>query len=153
MFRQLFEQFPLGVVIADTERRVQWVNKAFSDMCGHSLSEIRGRRPGDVLQGAESDPEAVRVMRNALNEGTSCHTQLVNYHKDGHPYWVDIFLRPAFGPDGKIKFYFAVEREVTEDHEQCEAREGYLLTLYDRLSQAMDSMADGSSDETQVLPS
>jgi hypothetical protein len=81
-------------------------------------------------------------MRKAIQSGRPCHVQVINYHKNGTPYWADIHLRPVYGYDGEIEFFFALEQEVTEEHERTEGMEGYILTLYQRLSLLMDCPVD-----------
>ena len=98
------------LVLADVEGRVEWVNEAFRRTCGYSLEELRGQRPGQVLQGAETDPATVAKLREAVRALRACDCWIVNYKKNGTPYWVFIALRPVF-VRGKFDGYFAVERE------------------------------------------
>ena len=76
------------------------VNPAFSLMCGFTLDELRGRKPGSVLQGKLTDPASVSRLRQGILAGTPCREELINYHKDGHPYWVSIAISPILGPGG-----------------------------------------------------
>jgi len=99
------------LVLTDGEGRVEWVNEAFSRMCGYTLEELRGQRPGRLLQGAKSDPAAVALLRDAVNSFQACDCRIVNYRKDGTPYQVLISLRPVF-VGGRLDGFFAVEREI-----------------------------------------
>ncbi|MFN7561215.1 MAG: hypothetical protein ACK5TH_05510, partial [Prosthecobacter sp.] len=43
-----------GRVLCDPDGRVQWVNDAFTAMCGHRLTELRAKTPGPSLQGRDT---------------------------------------------------------------------------------------------------
>jgi len=132
------ELFPLSVVVTDPECRLLWMNRAFTEMCGYEKSELLGKVPGDVLQGRDSDREVIAEMARAIKARRPCEVELINYHKNGSPYHVCIHLKPMFNDEGELEYFFAVEREVTREHEIEEGRNGYILTLYERLSQALD---------------
>lgn len=103
---------PDALVVADPEGRVEWVNDAFLALCGHSLEEIRGRKPGQILQGPATDPVAVARLRTALAERRPCREQLVNYHKSGSPYRVDVAITPILDDAGALRWFIAREREL-----------------------------------------
>ncbi len=138
-FQEMWVQFPLALVITDVERRVQWVNHAFTQMCGYELHDLVGLNPAALLQGPATNPVTSLEMKEAMDSGKACHVQILNYHKDGSEYWADIQIMPVHGYDGEIQYYFAVERDVSQDHQREECLEGYLFTLYDRLNQVMES--------------
>jgi PAS domain S-box-containing protein len=103
-----------GVVITDPQGRVEWVNAGFERLSGYSMAELAGRRPGDLLQGPASDPATVRALRAAIAAVRPITIELVNYRRDGSPYWVEIDLQPVVDADGKASRYIAIQRNVTE---------------------------------------
>lgn len=105
---------PECLVVTDAEGRVEWVNAAFIAMCGHDLNEIKGRKPGQVLQGPETDAAAVARIRAALAAREPCHETLVNYHKDGSPYRVDVRINPILDEDGAPLQFVARERKLSD---------------------------------------
>ena len=62
------------VIITDSQRRIEWVNEAFTRITEYTLDEVRGKFPGDVLYGPETDMETVQYMRSQLyrKRGVSC---------------------------------------------------------------------------------
>ena len=104
---------PEGVVMSGPDGLVQWVNPAFTEMCGYSLEELRGRKLGPLLQGVDTDRETANRMRSALKEYRPCRETILNYHKDGSPYWVEISIRPILDQAGQPLWLVAQEREVT----------------------------------------
>ena len=104
---------PHGVVLCDPEGRTEWVNEGFTRMCGYSLEELRGRRPGSVLQTGETDPATVDFMRERLRRMEGFRTEVLNKAKDGRLYWCDIDVRPTFDPDGRLEGFIALEADIT----------------------------------------
>lgn len=101
-----------GFVMTNPRGEIQWVNSDFSDMCGYKLDEIRGKKPGHFLQGPATDPTAVEKMRQAIATDRPVHVEMVNYHKNGSPYWVSISLSPVLDETRNTRCYVAIEREI-----------------------------------------
>ena len=99
-------------VCTDAEGRITAINPAFSELCGHTFQDLKGRKPGTVLQGPESSNHSVEALRQAIQRREPCVTELVNYHKDGSAYRVRIDLRPVFSNSGELTGYEAVERKL-----------------------------------------
>lgn len=96
-------------VVTDPDGNIISVSVPFTEMCGYSFEEIRGRKPGHFLQGPLTEPAAVETLRDAISHEKSCHVELWNYHKNGNPYRVRIDLSPVFSRDGRCAGYEAVE--------------------------------------------
>ncbi len=101
---------PDALVVTDANGGVLWINAAFSGMCGYSLEELRGKKPGRVLQGRDTDAATVARIRAAVAERRPCREQLVNYHKDGHPYRADVRIAPILDDDAQPLYFVARER-------------------------------------------
>lgn len=99
-------------VMTGPDRLVQWVNPAFVAMCGYSLEELKGKSLGPILQGEKTDPATAARMREAVHEYRPCREQLINYRKDGSPYFVDIEITPILDDAGAPLFVVAREREL-----------------------------------------
>ena len=50
-------------VMSGPDGLVQWINPAFSRMCGYTLEELRGKKLGPILQGEKTDQEAANRMQ------------------------------------------------------------------------------------------
>lgn len=103
---------PEAVVVTDPAGLIEWVNPAFTAMCGYTLGELRGRKPGALLQGTRTDPAAVDRIRQSVRERRACHETLINYHKDGSPYSVDIQIAPVLDDDQGPLWFVARERKL-----------------------------------------
>jgi PAS domain S-box-containing protein len=102
-----------AIVMAGPDALVQWVSPSFSDMCGYSLEELRGKKLGPILQGALTERDAADRMRAAVHAAEPCSETLINYRKDGSHYRVSIDITPIFKRDGSLRCYVAREREVS----------------------------------------
>jgi diguanylate cyclase (GGDEF)-like protein/PAS domain S-box-containing protein len=103
-----------GIAIADSEGRLEWVNQAYVELTGYTLEEIKGRTPGSFLHGAETDRAVVAKFRQELMAGKVAHAELLNSHKNGRTYWVDVHIQPLCRPDGTVEKYVAVQSDITE---------------------------------------
>ena len=79
-----------------------------------SLAELKGHKPGHVLQGPETDRVAVGRIRTALRERQSCRETVVNYHKDGSNYRAEVNIMPILDDAGEPLWFVARERKLAE---------------------------------------
>jgi two-component system, chemotaxis family, response regulator Rcp1 len=101
-----------ALVLMDAQSHILWINEAFSQMCGYNLQEASGRKIGSFLLGSQTDPSAQTRIRTAVSGGRSCAEELVNYHKDGHPYRARLMINPLSGPDGVVRGFLAFEQKM-----------------------------------------
>lgn len=102
------------MVVTCPRGRVEWVNPQFIAMCGHSFEEIRGRKPGEFLQGPDTDATVVQRIRDAIRERRKCRERLVNYHRDGTRYAVELALTPVLDDEGQPLWFVAKERKLAD---------------------------------------
>jgi PAS domain S-box-containing protein len=133
----------VGVVLTDADARVEWCNPRLCEMTGYSAEELSGRRIGPTLQGPNTDRAEVARLRACIARHEAFSTLLVNYHKSGRPYWVEIEAQPL-EYDG-ARHFLAVEQDVTE---RVEAR----LALA-RSEQRFRQAIEGSRDAIYFLES
>ncbi len=102
-----------GILITDPQGRIIWANKGFEAMSGYALAEMLGQKPGHLLQGPDTDPMAVAYMSKKLQEQEPFSTEILNYHKDGHRYWLKINVYPQFDEQGQLKAFMAIETDIS----------------------------------------
>ena len=103
------------VVLADGEGKIEWVNPAFTRITGYHLEEVKGKEPGNFLKGPKTDPQASLLMKEKLARGQGFKdVEVVNYSKDGKPYWVSIEVQPILDTLGKAIQFIAIESDITE---------------------------------------
>lgn len=111
---EILKQSNSMIIITNAEREIKWVNNAFTKVTGYTLEEVTGKNPGKLLQGKDSDKAAIELLRNSILKNESFETEILNYKKDGTPYWVNIKGKPLFNKEGAVEHYFAIEEDITE---------------------------------------
>jgi PAS domain S-box-containing protein len=102
-----------AVIIADSKGRVEWVNDAFTRITGYLPEDIIGRKPGELLQGPSTDPKTIADMRDAITAGLGFQKEILNYHKDGSTYWIDVEVQPIRDENGRLVQFIAVEQDIS----------------------------------------
>ena len=103
-----------AVIITDARGQIQWVNDGFTRISGYTMSEALGKVPGKLLQGPGTDPETVKRIGQKIRDKVSFHEEILNYTKDGRPYWLSLNVTPIFDENGVLVNFIAIEADVTE---------------------------------------
>ncbi|MBL9134316.1 MAG: PAS domain S-box protein [Verrucomicrobiales bacterium] len=128
-----------GVVITDDHGRIVWVNQGFTRITGYELDEVKGQTPGRILQGTGTDPATVTYMRECLRDHRGFETEVLNYAKDGTPYWLSIEVQPVRNAEGTLTHYLAIETDITGRRQAQEA----LRAEKEMLTSTLASIIDG----------
>ena len=107
------EQSPAGVVITDTEGRIEFVNTAFTEITGYSAAEVQGENPR-ILQSGQTPPEVYEDLWRTITAGEVWRGDLLNRRKDGSLYWDSASISPVRDENGTITHFVAVKEDVTE---------------------------------------
>lgn len=106
-----------AVVICDALGLIEWVNDSFLNLTGYTKEELIGKKPGQLLQGPESDPQAKAYLSNQIKKGLPFNAELINYTKDKRKYWVRVQGQALHNTKGEIIKFFAVEEDITQEKE------------------------------------
>ncbi len=102
-----------------------WVNPAFERVTGYSAADVLGTNCR-FLQGPDTDPAVVDRIREALRSGTTIADTLLNYRKDGTPFWNQVVISPVVDADGNVTHHVGIQADVTERVHAQLAREAAL---------------------------
>ncbi|MFK3891042.1 histidine kinase famiy protein [Sphingomonas sp. NPDC079357] len=91
---------------------IVFANKAFLDLTGYEEDEVLGRNCR-FLQGAQTDRNAVAELREAVRTRSSVALELLNYRRDGSPFWNAVFIGPVYDTQGTLQYFFASQLDVT----------------------------------------
>jgi PAS domain S-box-containing protein len=97
---------------AKADNPIVFCNEAFQQLTGYSRHEIIGRNCR-FLQGPDTDPEAIKRIREAIESGNSVAADILNYRKDGSTFWNALYLSPVHNAAGEIQFFFASQLDIT----------------------------------------
>jgi sigma-B regulation protein RsbU (phosphoserine phosphatase) len=104
-----------GVTISDPslpDNPLIYANEGFERLTGYAVDEVIGRNCR-FLQGADTDPETVEVIRKALREGAECTVQILNYRKDGTPFWNRLSITPVRDSSGNVTHHIGIQSDIT----------------------------------------
>lgn len=102
-----------AIIITNEKGEIEWVNDGFTRITEYHLNEVIGKKPGDFLQGEETNQQTVEIMRNALLKGQGFRVEIINYSKTKRRYWLDIDCVPLYTED-KLTGFIAVELDITK---------------------------------------
>lgn len=84
-------------------------NRALLHGTGYALDEVLGQTPR-MFQGPDTDPDVLRQIRQALEQGESIQVALINYRKDGTPFRNTFSVTPIKDPDQRVTHFVSVQR-------------------------------------------
>jgi len=123
------------VIITDPAQRIEWVNASFTRVSGYAPAEVIGQSVPELLRGPGTDPPTAQRLDEALRTGVGVRgVEILNYAKDGTPYWVEIDMQPVFNVRGVLTNFVSIESEITErkrTESELRASEEYFRALFD----------------------
>ena len=118
LFEQAMAQTRMAVCLTDPQQPdnpIVFCNEAFEKLTGYTSKEVIGRNCR-FLQGARTDPDQVAKIRDAIVEEKVIVVELRNYRKDGSQFWNALHLGPIYDENGKLKYFFGSQWDVTDIH-------------------------------------
>nr|AML78326.1 putative LOV domain-containing protein [Eleusine coracana] len=103
-------------VVSDATRPdcpIIYASEGFFTMTGYSVKEVIGRNCR-FLQGPDTDRDEVAKIRDAVKTGRSFCGRLLNYRKDGTPFWNMLTVTPIRDDDGKVIKFIGMQVEVSK---------------------------------------
>ncbi|KAL4297731.1 hypothetical protein GQ457_12G029410 [Hibiscus cannabinus] len=111
--------FQQTFVVSDATKSdypILYASAGFFKMTGYTSKEVIGRNCR-FLQGAGTDPEDVAKIREALQAGKNYCGRLLNYKKDGTPFWNLLTISPIKDENGKVLKFIGMQVEVSKHTE------------------------------------
>ncbi|MBA3943305.1 MAG: PAS domain-containing protein [Herpetosiphonaceae bacterium] len=135
-----------GIVITDAQQSDYPIidcNPAFEHLTGYGRDEVLGRNCR-FLQGPETNQEARAVLRAALLDKQECRVTILNYRKDGTPFWNDLAIAPVRNEQGQLTHFIGIQTDVTSRKQlEAELREQTeTITIINHVGQALAAELD-----------
>nr|AML78907.1 putative LOV domain-containing protein [Pulsatilla vulgaris] len=111
--------FQQTFVVSDATRHdhpILYASAGFFKMTGYSSREVIGRNCR-FLQGSGTDPEELCKIREALQKGGTYCGRLLNYKKDGAPFWNLLTIAPIKDESGNVLKFIGMQVEVSKHTE------------------------------------
>lgn len=112
------DQVPDSVVITDANLTrpggplIIYVNQAMLDLTGYSREELFGKSP-KIFQGEDTDRETASRILEQLRSGQMVSETILNYTKDGMPYWTEINITPVRDDDENVIAYLSIQHDLS----------------------------------------
>jgi PAS domain S-box-containing protein len=119
VFFAAIEMTRMPMVLTDPRKDdnpIVFANKAFLDLTLYEEEEVVGRNCR-FLQGAKTERSDVARIREAIENQQSISLELLNYKRDGTPFWNAVFIGPVHDDTGKLLYFFASQIDVTRRRE------------------------------------
>ncbi|WP_198142988.1 PAS domain-containing sensor histidine kinase [Stigmatella aurantiaca] len=131
-----------AVIITDAAGVIEWVNEGFTRITGYTAEEALHRRPHELLYGPGTDPAVISAIHQAIQRGEGATFEMLNYRKDGEPFWNHSDIQPVRDEHGRLVQFVSIESDVTArrnlEHQVAQSAE--------RLQLALESTEDGLWD-------
>lgn len=163
--RRLGVEFQTGFIVTNPEAEdnpIIYANEAFCEMSGYPVHEVVGRN-GKFMHGLKTDLEASREIRQCIDASRACVREIVNYRKDGVPFWNEITVQPIVVDETDSTFTLMLHRDIT-DRKRAEAliklqqetyndlEKGYMLSvLLQKACTAVESFFQDGAKCTVLL--
>lgn len=135
---------------------IVWVNDAFTRTTGYAVDEVLGRNPS-LLHGPATDLVEAGRMTEAIADERACTVTVLNYRRDGRPFWNQVSISPVRDDAGTVTHWVGIQVDVTaqvrltQDQQQSIAVERRARTGLALVSQVSDLLSD--LDDPYVLRS
>jgi len=114
-FAAAFKATRMPMLITDPrqpDNPIIFCNAAFCNLTGYSVEELIGKNCR-LLQGPETDPDAVSILRGAIAAKKNLSVDILNYRKDGSAFWNALFVSPVRDSSGTVIYFFASQLDFT----------------------------------------
>ena len=141
-----FQRTRMPMVVADARQPdlpIVLANDAFLKLTGYAADEVLGRNCR-FLQGESTSQTAVAEIRAALAGEHEATIEILNYRKDGTPFWNQLHFSPIYDDVGRLAYFFASQIDVTEHRriETLEEAEHRLLLEVDHRTKNVLAIVD-----------
>jgi len=112
----VLDSAPLGVTLAGPKYQdnpVIYVNRRFRELTGYSLADVRGENLR-LLQGSETESDAVDALREAVEIWEPVTVDLWNYRADGERFRNRVSLVPCSDETGTVTNWVGIQERVDD---------------------------------------
>lgn len=105
----------MAMIITDPrqdDNPIVFANDAFLLLTGYERDEVLGRNCR-FLQGEGTDRADVAKLRAAIAAQLDINLDILNYRRDGTPFWNALYLSPVTNEAGELRYFFASQLDVT----------------------------------------
>jgi len=108
-----------GILITDPNKMdnpIVYASAGFERITGYNTHEVLGENCR-FLQGKDTDTDTIETLKRAITARQGCSVEILNYRKDGTPFWNALSLDPVRNDAGELEHYVAVQNDITHRRE------------------------------------
>ena len=131
-----------GIVITDPgeeDNPMIYANPAFAHITGYAVEEVLGKNCR-ILQGEHTDETTLAELRAAIREQRAVRVTILNYRKDGQPFWNELKISPVFAQDGTLQHFVGTQTDITQRMELDKMRDDFVSTVSHELRTPLTSI-------------
>ena len=134
------------ISMTDKKGFITYVNDKFCEAAKYTREELIGQNH-NMVRHHDMPKSLFKEMWATIGKGKIFNGLVKNKAKDGTHYWVDAYICPVLGDDGKPERYIGIRYDITEQVTAKELSEQKEKTFSDTLEQANDAVVIINSDK------
>nr|AML77897.1 putative LOV domain-containing protein [Christella acuminata] len=122
ILREALQRADFSFVLTDPrieDNPIVYASDGFLEMTGYTAEEILGRNCR-FLQGPATNRHTIIEIRDAIREERACQVSILNYTKQGKPFWNLFHMAPVYSKeDGRVVHFVGVQTPLISksDHD------------------------------------
>lgn len=120
--RCVLDAVPHGIILTDVAGNTEWINQGITELCGYTLEDMKGRKPGSLLQGPRTDRQTTRRISEAIAEHKPCSEELFNYDCRNREYLAALDITPLWLGQ-HLRGFVGMIRDLTRIERGAQANE------------------------------
>lgn len=113
-FRSLVDNLPLMIWIIDTEGKITFANRYWSEFTGHPIDEIYSPKGGEGIHPDDSE----RLVESWLQTSAThlpYHSEYRRRYRDGQYHWMSAYAIPRFQADSTFIGYIGFTIDINHE--------------------------------------
>ncbi|OHA67302.1 MAG: hypothetical protein A3C04_01090 [Candidatus Wildermuthbacteria bacterium RIFCSPHIGHO2_02_FULL_45_25] len=128
------------VVVTDENGNILYMNKAAEGLTGFPEREALGKNPGDLWGGQMTKEFYEKMWERIKVEKQPFVGEVQNKRKDGTLYWQELHISPILDEANGIKFFIAIEPNISDRKEKEKFKEEFISILAHQLKNPLATM-------------
>lgn len=147
-----FSRLSVAMVITNPnsdDNPIVYINDAFERTTGYQRSRVIGRNCR-FLQGPETDPNALQMIRSAIEAGEDVSVDILNYRATGEAFMNRLLISPIIDGTGKPVYFLGIQKELRDDEKDrsSDATRRHLDLVCSRVGQDLGLIVTSLVGET-----
>lgn len=112
-----FSRLSVAMVITNPnsdDNPIVYINDAFERTTGYQRSRVVGRNCR-FLQGPDTDPQAIQMIRDGLEAGEDIAVDILNYRATGEAFMNRLLIAPINDGSGNPLYFLGIQKELRDD--------------------------------------